>query len=69
MPGHRVGALRTTVLAYQVQAAVDAGGGAGGSDNIAVIYVQHILVYRHLGISSQKIGHPLPVGGCRTAVE
>ncbi|MNC82742.1 hypothetical protein D3C75_1363730 [compost metagenome] len=51
MPGHRVGALRTTVLAYQVQAAVDAGGGAGGSDNIAVIYVQHILVYRHLGIS------------------
>ncbi|MNE22141.1 hypothetical protein D3C80_1153310 [compost metagenome] len=69
LPGYRIGCLCATTLAYQMQAAVDAGGGSCRSDDIVVIHVQHVLVYGDLRIALQEVRHPPPMGGCRSSIE
>lgn len=55
-----VGRLRAEAAAHQVQAAVDAGSGAGRSDQRAVLDVEHVGIDVDARIAAREVGGAFP---------
>lgn len=68
-PRDAVGGGRAVALAYEVQATVETGGGAGRGHEVAVVDVEHVRIHPHPWVAGGKIGCKAPVGGGRPAIE
>src|SRR5579862_128182 len=68
-PGDAVGDPRALLLPDQVQAGVDAGGGARAADHRVVVHVQDVRVDLGLGVAAGQFVRVPPVRGAAPAVE
>ncbi len=61
--------LRAAHLAQHMQAAVEAGGGAGRGQHVAVVDIEHIGIEPHARKAAREVVRPCPVGRRRPVVE
>ncbi len=68
-PRHFVGDGRAVVLAYQIEAAVQPGGGACRGDQPFVIHIEGVGIELHAGKAAAEILFVLPVGRCFATIK
>ena len=68
-PGHAVGHLGAEIPGHQVQAGIDTGGAAGGSDQLPGIDIEHIRVHPDIRETLGQLAGVAPVSGGATTIQ